>query len=70
MTNYIRVKDADGVVRDSVSKAIISNDRDSFESFRQKRALEKQTNSRITTLENRLESIERMLMQLLESKTK
>lgn len=63
---YIKVKDHDNLVKDSVANAVLNSDTDAFLLFKSKREKERKVEERLNNMESALFGIEAMLTKLLE----
>ena len=63
---YIKVKDHNNLVKDSVANAVLNSDTDSFLLFKSKREKERKVEERLNNMESALCGIEAMLTKLLE----
>lgn len=69
MSNYSKVKDKNGLIRDMSSKAILNIDKQALDEHRQKRKVMKDLisqGSRIDKMENDISEIKNMLTELLK----
>lgn len=62
----IKVEGEQGIARDPLSGAILSVDQNAFDIWKAKRDKEKQNESRLVSLEEKLSNIELMLTKIME----
>lgn len=62
----IKVEGEQGIARDLLSGAILSVDQNAFDIWKAKRDKEKQNESRLVSLEEKLSNIELMLTKIME----
>ena len=62
----IKVEREQGIARDLLSGAILSVDQNAFDIWKAKRDKEKQNESRLVSLEEKLSNIELMLTKIME----
>ena len=66
MDKFQRIEGHVGVVKDPNAGAILSNDVDSFRAFKRRRIKEQEQESRLRSLEEKLDSVESLLGKRLE----
>lgn len=62
----IKVEGEQGIARDLLSGAILSVDQNAFDIWKAKRDKEKQNESRLVSLEEKMSNIELMLTKIME----
>ena len=62
----IKVEGEQGIARDLLSGAILSVDKNAFDIWKAKRDKEKQNESRLVSLEEKMSNIELMLTKIME----
>jgi len=71
MSNYVKVKDHNGLVRDMSSKAILSVDTAALEEHRKKKSMMKgviENSHKINRIEDDILEIKQLLAQLINTK--
>lgn len=71
MSNYVKVKDHNGLVRDMSSKAILSVDTAALEEHRKKKNMMKnviENSHKINRIEDDISEIKQLLAQLINTK--
>ncbi|CAB4141340.1 hypothetical protein UFOVP410_179 [uncultured Caudovirales phage] len=70
---FLKVKDEDGLIRDTLTGSIMHVDNNSYAAYKRQRNIEQQRidkevrqENRINTLENKIDSIENTLNKILE----
>jgi len=77
MNRFLKVQEHDGLVRDSITGAIINVDENSYKKYKSERNTEKQRlekelvrENRLNTLEKKVDMVEEKLNKILELLTK
>lgn len=66
MTSFLKIANADGLIRDRHSKSIASVDASALAQYRRNRERMQMREKRINTLEEKLERLEKLLMPIFK----